>query len=123
MVQAYYRALEAENGVDIAYTIPVEGTIIWFDMMAIPADAPNPEAAHAFLNYVLRPDVMAGISDYVAYANAVPDALPLMDPQIVNDPSIFPPADVQERLFPAQVLPLRAARDRTRLWTRVRTGV
>lgn len=123
VVQAYYRALEAENGIDVAYTIPVEGTIIWFDMMAIPADAPNPAAAHAFLDFILRPDVMAGISDYVAYANAVPDAWPLMDQEIVEDPSIFPTADVMERLFPAQVLPMRASRERTRLWTRVRTGV
>ena len=123
VIQAYYRALEAENGVDIEYTIPSEGSIIWFDMMAVPADAPNPEAAHAFINFVLRPDVMAGISDYVAYANAVPDSWPLMDPEIAGDGSIFPPAEVEERLFPAETLSMPATRERTRLWTRVRTGV
>ncbi|MEM7045750.1 MAG: polyamine ABC transporter substrate-binding protein [Pseudomonadota bacterium] len=123
VLQAHYRALEAENAVDIEYTIPDEGTIIWFDMMAIPADAPNPEAAHAFMNFVLRPDVMAGISDYVAYANAVPESWPLMDQELVEDESIFTSEQVQERLFPAQVLPMNATRERTRLWTRVRTGV
>ncbi|MEO1223510.1 MAG: polyamine ABC transporter substrate-binding protein [Pseudomonadota bacterium] len=123
VIQAYYRALEAENGVDIEYTIPSEGTIIWFDMMAIPTDAPNPEAAHAFIDFVLRPDVMAGISDYVAYANAVPDSWPLMDQEIAGDDSIFPSAEVQDRLFPAETLSMPATRERTRLWTRVRTGV
>lgn len=123
VIQAYYRAQEVGNGVEIGYTIPVEGTIIWFDMMAIPADAPNPDAAHAFLDFILRPEVMAGISDYVAYANAVPDSWPLMDPEIADDPSIFPPEQIQERLFAARLLPQRAVRERTRLWTRVRTGV
>jgi len=123
VVQAEFRAQEVENGVEIAYTIPEEGTIIWFDMMAIPADASNPDAGHAFLNFLLRPDVMAGISDYVAYANAVPDSWPLMDQELVTDPSIFPSIEVQERLFSNQALPMRIARERTRVWTRVRTGV
>src|SRR5690606_29256804 len=67
--QAAARAEEAENGVNIGYSIPKEGTALWFDMMAIPKDAPNADNAHTFINYILRPEVVAPITDYVAYAN------------------------------------------------------
>lgn len=123
VIQAQYRALEADNGVDVAYVIPEEGTLVWFDVLAIPADAPHPEAAHAFINFVLRPDVMAGITNYVAYANAVPASFELLDPEILNDPSIFPSAEVQDRLFAAETVGPRTQRLWTRTWTRVRTGI
>ena len=64
------RAVEAENGIEVAYTVPKEGAQQSFDMMAIPADAPNPEAAHAFLNFVMEPQITADITNYVWYANA-----------------------------------------------------
>jgi putrescine transport system substrate-binding protein len=123
IIQAQYRAIEAGNGEQIEYVIAQEGTLIWFDVLAIPADAPHPEAAHEFINFVLRPDVMAGITNYVAYANAVPDSFELLDEEILNDPAIFPSPEVQERLFPAQMVDSRTQRLWTRTWTRVRTGI
>lgn len=122
VIQAQARAIEAGNGVDIAYAIPEEGTIVWFDMLAIPADAPNPEAAHAFIDFVLRPEVMADITNYVAYGNAVPASLEFVDEEIRTDPTIFPPDEVQARLFANALVSPRFDRLRTRSWTRVRTG-
>jgi putrescine transport system substrate-binding protein len=84
------RAEEAGRGVEIEYTIPVEGTIEWFDMMAIPVDAPNPEAAHAFINFILQPEIVADITNYVFYPNAVPASLEHVDPEIAEEPSISP---------------------------------
>ncbi|MDF2096774.1 polyamine ABC transporter substrate-binding protein [Aquibaculum arenosum] len=120
--QARDRAAEAGQGVEIEYTIPSEGTILWYDMLAIPADAPNPDGAHAFINYLLDPEVMADITDYVVYANAVPASLDHVDPEIAEDPAVFPTDEVKERLFSAEVITPRFERLRTRAWTRVRTG-
>ncbi|MEQ8968146.1 MAG: polyamine ABC transporter substrate-binding protein [Azospirillaceae bacterium] len=116
------RAAEADNGVDIRYIIPEEGTLIWFDMMAIPADAPHPDAAHKWIDYILRPEVMAGITNYVWYANAVPDSLEMVDEEIKTDPAIFPGPEIQESLFAAVTKSPRYNRQETRAWTRVRTG-
>jgi len=116
------RAAEADNGVEIQYIIPEEGTLIWFDMMAIPADAPNVEAAHTWIDYILRPDVMAGITNYVWYANAVPDSLEMVDEEIKTDPAIFPGPETQEKLFAAVTKSPTYNRLETRAWTRVRTG-
>lgn len=120
--QAAYRAEEAENGHTITYTIPSEGTILWFDMLAIPADAPNPEAAHAFINFVLEPANMAEITNYVAYGNPIPASLEFVDPVIANDPGVFPPQEVKEALFSLTGVDPRTERDRTRAWTRMKTG-
>jgi putrescine transport system substrate-binding protein len=116
------RAEEAGRGIEIEYTIPVEGTIEWFDVMAIPVDAPNPENAHAFINFILRPDVIADITNYVFYPNAVPASLEYVDDEIAEDPSIYPPEEVMAKLFPSPVYDARTDRVMTRLWTRVRTG-
>ncbi len=74
------RAAEAGQGIEIAYSIPKEGTLQWFDMMAIPADAPNPEAAHQFIDFVLRPENIADVTNYVFYPNAVDASLEFVDP-------------------------------------------
>jgi putrescine transport system substrate-binding protein len=116
------RAAEAGNDVEIAYTIPKEGTIEWFDMMAIPADAPNPDAAHAFIDFVLQPEIIADITNYVFYPNAVPASLEHVDPEIAEDPSIYPPKEVMANLFPSPVYDARDDRALTRIWTRIRTG-
>ena len=116
------RAAEAGQGVELAYTIPKEGTIEWFDMMAIPADAPNPDNAHAFINFILRPEIVADITNYVFYPNAVPASLQHVDPAIAEDESIYPPEEVMANLFPSPVYDARTDRVMTRLWTRVRTG-
>lgn len=120
--QARDRAEEAGQGVEIDYTIPDEGTVLWYDMLAVPADAPNPEAAHAFIDYLLRPEVMADITNYVVYANAVPASLEFVDPEIAEDTAVFPTDEVKERLFSAEQVSPQFERLRTRAWTRVRTG-
>ncbi|MBC7153552.1 MAG: polyamine ABC transporter substrate-binding protein [Rhodobacteraceae bacterium] len=116
------RAAEAGNGVNIGYTIPSEGTLQWFDMMAIPADAPHPDAAHAFINFVLQPEIIADITNYVFYPNAVPASKEMIDPEITGDPAIYPPQEVLDKLFPATVYDARTDRLINRLWTQVRTG-
>lgn len=120
--QARDRAEEVGQGIEIDYTIPEEGTILWYDMLAIPADAPNPDAAHAFIDYLLRPEVIAEVTNYVVYANAVPAAMEFVDPDIAEDPAVFPPPEVKERLFSAEQVSPQFERLRTRAWTRVRTG-
>ncbi|SDT20755.1 putrescine transport system substrate-binding protein [Halopseudomonas xinjiangensis] len=120
--QAAYRAEEAENGVDIAFTIPKEGAQLWFDMMAIPKDASNPDNAHTFINYILRPDVVAPITDYVAYANPNEAANELVDPEIIGDPAIYPTEETMKKLYVAKPRPMAAQRVMTRAWNRVKSG-
>lgn len=122
VLQAQSRAIEAGNGVDVAYVIPDEGALIWFDMMAIPADAPNPDAAHAFINFVLTPEIMADITNYVYFPNAVAASKPFINPEVLEDPTIYPPEELKARLFPSAIRDPRIERTVTRLWTRVTTG-
>ena len=116
------RAVQAGTGVEIAYSVPKEGAQQWFDMAAIPADAPNPEGAHAFLNFVMDPQISADITNYVWYANANAASMPMVDPEIAGDPSIFPPEEVLAKLFPTVQHDARTDRLITRLWTSVKTG-
>ncbi len=123
VAQAQVNAEEADNGHEIVYTIPEEGTVIWFDTLAIPVDAQNVDEAHAFINFVMAPKNMAGITNLVWFGNPVPASLPLVDEAIKSDPSIFPPPAVQEQLFTIRSLPQRVDRIRNRVWTRVKSGV
>jgi putrescine transport system substrate-binding protein len=116
------RADEVGNGIEIAYSLPKEGAQLWFDMMAIPADAPNPDAAHKWINFIMDPQITADITNYVSYANANAASMPMVDEEIKNDPSIFPPPEVMAKLFPTVVYDGRTDRVMTRLWTRVQTG-
>ncbi len=116
------RAAEADNGIEIDYIIPKEGAGLWFDMFAIPADAPNPDAAHKFINYILRPEVIADITDYVWYANPNPKADELIDPEILEHPGLYPSDEVRESLYSFESIPPRAERARTRAWTRFKSG-
>jgi len=116
------RAAEAENGVEIEYVIPKEGALQWFDMMAIPVDAPNPEAAHKFINYIMDPQVTADITNYVWYANANAASMALVEEEITSDPGIFPDAETKTGLYGAPVYDSRTDRTVTRLWTTVKTG-
>ena len=122
VVQAKARSAEARSPQPIVYSMPKEGTLLWFDMLAVPADAPHPEAAYAFIDFLLEPKVIAGVTNAVGYANAVPDSLPYVDPSIRDDKSIFPPSEARSRLFVAKVLPADAERARNRAWTRIRSG-
>ncbi|SDG73469.1 polyamine ABC transporter substrate-binding protein [Pelagibacterium luteolum] len=117
------RAAEAGQGVEIAYVIPEEGASLWFDMMAIPADAPNVDAAHAFINFILEPQIAADITNYVWYANPNAASLDLVDPEIASDPAIYPTDDVMANLFPLQARSASYDRLLTRAWTRIKTGV
>ncbi len=116
------RAEEAKNGIAVNYSIPKEGTIISFDTMAIPGDAPDPEEALAFIDYVLEPKTVADISNHVFYANANAAATALVDEAIRTDPNVYPPEDVRAKLFVDKSLPPRQARERTRVWTAFRAG-
>jgi hypothetical protein len=95
--QAKARAEEAKKGVNIAYAIPKEGGNLWFDMLAIPKDATNVKEAHAFINYLLKPEVIAQVSDYVGYAN--PKAGDLMEQAVRTDAAVYPPQDVLDKMF------------------------
>jgi putrescine transport system substrate-binding protein len=116
------RAEEAKNGVNVEYVIPKEGAQLWFDMMAIPADAKNVENAYAFINYLLEPEVMAKISNFVTYPNAVPASLPLISEEVKGDPNLFPPEDLRRKLFVVTPYDQKIQRTVTRLWTRIVTG-
>ena len=122
VLQAADRADEAGKGIDIAYVIPKEGANLWFDMMAIPADAANVEQAHAFINFLLEPEVIAEVSDYVGYANPNTKADAFMDEEVRNDPSVYPPQAVLDRLYISAELPVRVQRLMTRTWTKVKSG-
>ena len=121
-IQASVRAREAGRGVEVAYAAPRAGAHLWFDMLAIPADAPNPDAAHAFIDFLLRPDVMAGISDKVRYPNAVPASRPLMAEAVRDDPTVNPPAEALADAFLPSTPPPAAERARSRLWARFKAG-
>ncbi len=116
------RAAEADNGVEIGYSIPREGTIIWFDLFAIPSDAPNVAEAHLFLDYLMRPEVVADITNYVFYANGNKASQAFIDEEILTDPTIYPPPEVLANLFADNVKPPRVTRTQNRIWTRIKTG-
>lgn len=118
--QAQARAEEADRGVTIAYHLPREGAAIWTDVVAIPKDAPNPEAAHAFIAYLLEPPVIAAVSNEVYYANPNLASLPLLEEDIREDPAIYPPREVKERLFTQAERSDRELRELNRLWTRIK---
>lgn len=118
--QSMWRAEEADNDVSIDYFIPEEGTVLWSDMMVIPADARNVEEAHEFINFVLKPEVAAGITNYVWYGSPVEAAKPFIDPEILNNPGIYPPEGAE--LFTNEILPNTIMREITRNWTRFKSG-
>jgi len=95
----FIAADEAADDVEAWYSIPSEGTVIWFDMMAIPADAKNVENAHKFINYIMRPQVAADITNYVWYSNPNQAANELVDPEIFEDPAIYPDEATLSMLF------------------------
>jgi putrescine transport system substrate-binding protein len=122
VVQASKRAKEAKGGIEIDYLIPEEGTLLWFDLMAVPKDAPHVANAYRFLNYLMDPKVIANISNTIGFANANKAATPLLDTSISTDPAIYPKADQEQRLV-TQVEPSpELARAITRLWQKFKTG-
>ena len=122
MFQAKARAAEAGKGVNIAYSIPKEGGALWFDMLAIPKDSSNVKEAHAFINYLLKPEVIAQVSDYVGYANPNPGSDKLMEQSIREDESVYPPQAVLDKTYVSIELPPNIQRLMTRSWTKVKSG-
>jgi putrescine transport system substrate-binding protein len=122
VTQARYRALEADNGVKIRYFVPREGAVAGLDMLAIPADAPHPDNAHKWLNYLMRPEVMADISNALKYRNGNKASLPLVQEAIRSDPATYPDAKTRAKLSIETMQPPELKRLMTRLWTRFRTG-
>lgn len=121
-VQARNRAREAKNGLTLEFVIPDEGSLLWFDMLAIPSDAPHAANAHAFINYLMDPQVIADDSKFIGNANANSAATPLLDASIASDPAIYTPPDVRKRLFVQMEDPPEQARAITRIWQKFKTG-
>ncbi|UWQ08725.1 polyamine ABC transporter substrate-binding protein [Aliiroseovarius crassostreae] len=122
VLQARDRADEAENGVEIAYNAPKEGALMWFDQMAIPADAPNPDAAHKFLNFIMDAQNMAAASNYVYYANGNLASQEFLEEDVIGDPAIYPTPAALENLYVKRAYPSKVQRVATRLWTKIKSG-
>jgi len=120
--QARDRAAEADQGIEIGYSIPKEGAQVWFDMMAIPADAKHVDEAHAFINYMMKPEVIAKATNYVVYANGNKASQKFVDPDILNDPAVYPDEATMEKFYTLSPLDARTQREETRIWTTVLTG-
>jgi len=122
VLQARARAEEANNGVKIDYSIPKEGAGSFYDMVAIPRDASNVDNAYAFMNFLMRPDIIAEVTNSIGYSNANAAATPLVDEAIRNDPASYPPQEVLATLYAIPDQPIPVQRLMTRGWTKVKLG-
>ncbi len=122
ILQARDRAAEAGKKINLKYSIPKEGALMWFDTLAIPADAQHPGNAHLFIDYLMRPEVAAKNSDFVHYANANLKATPLISEELRSDASIYPTPEVKARLRPNLAKTAEFTRLLNRSWTRFMTG-
>jgi putrescine transport system substrate-binding protein len=125
--QAKKRALEAaestkKKAVEVDYALPKEGTLMWFDSFAIPKDAEHAEEAHAFINFMLRPEIAARNSNAMAYANGNLESQKLIDKEVLNNPSVYPPPEVLAKLYTVTSNPQDVQRVITRVWTKFKTG-
>jgi putrescine transport system substrate-binding protein len=120
--QAQRRATEAKNGVEIGYSIPKEGAQMFFDNLAIPRDAAHVAEAHAFIDYLLRPEVAASNSNLVAYANGNLASQKFIDTAVLDDRSIYPDATTMSRLYTVSARDQKSQRLVNRLWTKIKTG-
>jgi len=119
---AQFRAAEAENSHEIDYSIPSQGAQMWFDQMAIPADAPNPDAAHKFINFILDAQNAAAATNYVWYASGNLAAQEFIDQEILDYPAVYPDADTLKKLYTTRPYDAKVQRGVTRLWTKVKSG-
>ncbi|MCC6171204.1 MAG: polyamine ABC transporter substrate-binding protein [Gammaproteobacteria bacterium] len=122
VLQSRDRAREAGKGIEINYLIPREGAIMFFDMLAIPADAQHPKNAHLFIDYLLRPEVAAKNSSFVNYANSNAASWPLVTEAVRNDRGVYPSAEVKPKLVVDITESPQFTRLLTRTWTRFKTG-
>ena len=117
------RAREAGIDIDLGFTIPDEGSLMWFDLLLIPSDAPNLKNAHLFINYLMRPDVIAAITNFTGYANANTAAIHLVDPALASDLAVYPDESIIARSTVTLSHPPKLQRLRSRLWTRIKAGL
>jgi putrescine transport system substrate-binding protein len=122
VMQARDRAREANKGIEIKYAVPKEGSILWFDMLAIPKDAPDPDSAYAYLNYIMTPQVIADISNFKRYANGNAASEPLVLPAVKDDPGIYPPPEQRQKLAVQLADSADQTRAITRVWQKFKTG-
>jgi putrescine transport system substrate-binding protein len=122
VMQARDRAREANKGIDVKYFVPKEGSILWFDMLAIPKDAPNTASANAFLNYIMTPQVIADISNFKRYANGNIASQPLVQAAVKDDPGIYPPPEQRQKLAVQLADSSDQTRAITRVWQKFKTG-
>jgi putrescine transport system substrate-binding protein len=122
IMQARSRAAEAKSGVEIGYAIPKEGAQMFFDNLAIPADAKNVVEAYELINYLYRPEVAAKNSDFLSYANGNLASQKLIDPKIFDDKTIYPDEATLTKLFVITARDPATQRVINRLWTKVKTG-
>jgi putrescine transport system substrate-binding protein len=122
VMQARDRAREANKGIEVKYYVPKEGSILWFDMLAIPKDAPDPDSAYAYLNYIMTPQVIADISNFKRYANANAASQPLVLPAVKDDPGIYPPPEQRQKLAVQLADSADQTRAITRVWQKFKTG-
>ncbi len=122
ILQARDRAVENKTNQEVAYFIPKEGTIIWFDSYLVPKDAPHPKNAHAFINYMLRPEVIAAVSNKVNYANGNAAASQYVNKEVLDDPNVYPPQEVKVKLVPDLADTEETTRIMTRGWQKFTTG-
>jgi putrescine transport system substrate-binding protein len=122
ILQARDRAAEAQNGINVAYVIPSEGAVIWFDLLAVPADAPHPQNALAFIDFLLRPEIAAENTNAVFFANANAASIDYIDPEITADPAIYPPSATASSLNALVARPLPVERLVTRAFIRIKSG-
>lgn len=122
VLQARDRAAEANNGAEIAYHIPKEGALMWFDQLAIPVDAPNPDAAHKFIDFILNAENAAAASNYVYYANGNSASQEFLNEDVIGDTAIYPDAETTANLYTVSPWDPKVNRDVTRLWTKIKSG-
>ena len=122
ILQARDRARDANKGIEVKYVVPKEGSILWFDMLAIPKDAPHPDAAYAYINYIMEPKVTADITNFKRFANANAAATPYVLESVKDDPAIYPPPELREKLAVQLADSPEQTRIITRMWERFKTG-
>lgn len=116
------RAAEAGVKINLAYYVPKTGAPLWFDGFCIPKDAPNPQNAYLFIDYMLRPKVIAASTNYTGYANANKASLPFVDPAILADPAIYPDAETRKKLYTTTPQTEDQNREITRIWAEIKAG-
>lgn len=120
---ARFRAQEGKTGQRIQTLIPKTGGVVFMDVMVIPADAPHPDNAHKWINYIMRPEVHASLTNKVFFANPNAAARALVKPDVANDPSVYPPEAEMRKMAMPGVVNNDIRRQMTRIYTSFKTGM